>query len=150
MRLGVLCVVLAGCTHEPERVGVLGSRADVTTPPGEYPGYRVVTDCPAWLDGASGGVDIGVIGTGSMEVPDVRQIGTIGGELGTVLTHITSLRTWGGFGLGCEAGVGTRVYLGDWRDVDAVIVRVGAFLRARDLALEVGIDVSGPATSDRS
>ena len=38
---------------------------------------------------------------------------------------------------------GTNVWLSDWRDVDTVIVRVGAWLRANDYALQVGIGVEG-------
>ena len=48
-----------------------------------------------------------------------------------------------GYGVQCHTGVGTSVDLNDWRDVDLVIARIGAFLGERDLSLQVGISVSG-------
>ncbi len=134
-RAAILCIVLAGCDPAPETVGVLGSRSDVSTRAGSYSGYRVVMACPTTA------VNVGVIGTGSVAVTDVNAIAHAGEELQAQLIDIRSIWGSGGYGLVCEAGVGTSISLDDWRDVDAVIARAGAFLEARDLALQVGITV---------
>lgn len=135
MRVGMLCVALAACVQEHHGPGVLGSPADVTTPAGQYTGYRVVTACPMSF------VSIGVIGTGSVAITDNAQISQIGQQLRSQLTDVTSIWGWGGAALGCEPGVGTELDLDDWRDVDPLIVRVGAFLHEHDYALQVNLTV---------
>ena len=134
-RAGILCIALAGCLHQPEEPGVLGSRSDVTTAPGNYTGYRVVTACPTTF------ASVGVVGTGTIAVTQVAQISEVGQQLQREISDISSIWGWGGYGLVCEPGVGTEIDLDDWRDVDMVIDRVGAFLHAHDYALQVGITV---------
>ena len=142
-RVGLVSgVALCACATQPSGPGILGSPSDVTTPSGSYTGYRVVTACPT--DFAS----IGVIGTGTVAVPKVADIASIGRDLRAQLTDITSVWGAGGYGLVCEPGVGTEISLDDWRDVDTVIARVGAFLHGRDLALQVGITVESIPVAD--
>ena len=134
----VLALLLTACVAEDHGSGVVGSEADVTTPPGDYTGYRVVTECGGtWTD-------IGVIGTGTIEVTDTALISEAGNDLFFQLGDIKSIWGWGGYGLVCEPGVGTQIDLSNWRDVDAVIARTGEWLRARDYKLQVGISVGGP------
>jgi hypothetical protein len=144
MRLVAIALLLSGCIEEHHGPGVVGTRADMTTPAGDYAGYRVVTECGnTWTD-------VGVIGTGSIAVTDTAAIAAAGNELYAQLGDIKSIHSWGGYGLVCEPGIGTNVWLSNWRDVDTVIARTGEWLRARDFALQVGIGVEGPAVPTAS
>ncbi|HEX7941292.1 MAG TPA: hypothetical protein VF488_05780 [Gemmatimonadaceae bacterium] len=134
-----LAALLAGCvanSHEADVPGshVLGSPEDVHTAAGDYVGYRVVRPCSV------AGADLGVRGTGSV-VPTQAMILAAGREL---LQLVGDLRLpgGGGYGFACEPGFGTELMLGDWRDVDTAIARVGPWLAERDLALQVGILVA--------
>jgi hypothetical protein len=139
MRWMVILAVgqLAACLDTgTEGRDVLGSPDDFATPAGAYPGYEVARSCRA--DGPA----VGVIGTGTTVLADVQAIGAVGGALHDELADVPSLWGGGGYGLACLPGVGTILYLDDWRDVDEVVERSGAYLRARDLALQVGIEVA--------
>jgi hypothetical protein len=137
MRRIVLALLLSACIEEHHGPGVVGSPADMTTQPGDYVGYRVVTQCQgAWAA-------VGVTGTGTVELTATADISAAGQALHGELTDIASIWGWGGYGLACEPGVGTTVSLSNWRDVDTVIERTGAWLRANDYKLQVGIDVGG-------
>src|SRR6476659_3563175 len=119
MRLIAIALLLSACVEEHHGPGVVGSSDDVTTPPGDYAGYRVVTSCGnTWTD-------VGVIGTGSVALTDVAAISAAGQDLKTRLADLASIWGWGGYGLVCEPGVGTQVDLADLRDVDTVIERTG-------------------------
>jgi hypothetical protein len=131
-----LGLLLGACVDmDDSGSAIVGTSGDVATEPGDYVGYRVVTPCEDAY------VNIGVIGTGSVEVTDTAQISAIGSELAASLRDVTSIWGHSGYGLACEPGVGTTIYTDSWRDVDALIVRVGELLRDRDLALQVGIGV---------
>jgi hypothetical protein len=114
---------------------IVGTRGDVATEPGDYVGYRVVTPCEDSY------VNIGVIGTGSVELTETAQISAAGSELAATLRDITSIWGHSGYGLSCEPGIGTTIYTDNWRDVDALIIRIGEWVRDRDLSLQVGIGV---------
>lgn len=135
-------IVLAGCAAQPADHPVLGTRADVTTQSGQYTGYRVVTSCPTTF------ADIGVIGTGARVVMSTSEMSSLGQQLHARLTDLASVWGWGGYGLVCESGAGTTLNLDDWRDVDTIITRAGAFLGEQNVTLQVGINVEsipGPA-----
>lgn len=114
---------------------IVGTSGDMATSPGDYVGYRVVTPCE------DGYVHIGVIGTGAVAVTQNSELSAIGRELGESLRDIASIWGSAGYGLSCEPGIGTQIYTNNWRDVDGLIVRIGDFLRERDLAIQVGIGV---------
>jgi hypothetical protein len=135
MRRTLLLLALPACFESASSPGVSGSERDVRTLPGDYAGYRVVRPCPEAYR------DIGVLGLGAVVPDDNDEIAALGSELWLDLGDVQSVWGGGGVGLGCEPGVGTIVYLDDWRDVDRVIDRAGAFLVERDLAMEVGISV---------
>ena len=134
----VAALLLTGCL-EPDDPGpgVVGTRADMTTPPGDYAGYRVVTECSSHFG------DAGVIGIGSIALTQIADISAAAEDLHTRVTDLASVWGWGGYGLACESGIGTQIYLSDWRDVDTIIARTGEWLREHDYALQVVIDVSG-------
>jgi hypothetical protein len=138
MRHLALALLLTACIQEHHGPGTTGSPADVTTPPGDYAGYRVVMPC------ANPYPTIGVIGTGSVAVTDTSEISAAGQELKSRLVDVASIWGWGGNALGCESGIGTAIDLSNWREVDTVIARTGAWLVDHDYALQVSIDVSGP------
>jgi len=118
--------------HDDDGNAVIGSRADMQTPTGDYVGYRVVTACGGtWTD-------VGVIGTGTLEPADIAAAGE---ELHTRVADFASIWGWGGTSLVCEPGIGTSIDLDNWRDVDALILRIGDWLRERDYKLQVGISV---------
>lgn len=127
----VLAVALIGCMADHGGPSVRGSSRDVSTAPGTYDGFRVVQHC------AQG--TVGVIGTGATPLATVDAIAAAGQDLHARLLDLASIWEWGGYGLVCEPGVGTVIALDDWRDVDTVIARTGAWLRERDLSLQVGI-----------
>jgi hypothetical protein len=129
--------VLSACIEEHHGSGVVGTRDDMSTSSGDYTGYRVVAECPSTY------ADVGVIGTGSVALTVTDDISAAGQTLHNELADLASVWGWGGYGLVCEPGIGTNVWLSDWRDVDTVILRVGAWLRANDYALQVGIGVEG-------
>lgn len=132
-----VAMMLLACSPlgDPAGPGVAGGPSDVETRPGDYAGYRVVMPCPEGLR------DVGVVGAGSVELDEIEAIAAVGRELGLALSDVESVWGVGGYGLGCEPGVGTTVWLDDWRDVDRTIAIIGAFLARRDLSLQVGIDV---------
>jgi hypothetical protein len=130
-----MLVAWVGCLDGEAGPGVKGDPADFTTSPGEYPGYRVVRPC--W----EGVREVGVSGLGSIVLEDVAELAAAGQDLLLSLQDVDSVWGGGGYGLGCEPGVGTTVSLDDWRDVDEVVARTGAFLEQRDLSLQVGISV---------
>jgi hypothetical protein len=137
MRLIAIGLLVGGCAVEHHGSGVVGSSDDMSTPAGDYTGYRVVTQCEGtWTD-------VGVIGNGSVVLAQTAEISAAGQDLHTQLVDLASVWGWGGYGLACEPGIGTQVYLSNWRDVDTVITRVGTWLRAHDYALQVAISVSG-------
>ena len=136
MRWFPVLLVVGGCVDMEDRgPTIVGTSGDVTTEPGDYTGYRVVSPCEDSF------VNIGVIGTGSIDVPDANDISALGSELGASLRDVTSVWGSAGYGLACEPGLGTSIYTNDWRDVDMLIARIGEFLRDRDVALQVGVNV---------
>lgn len=144
--LAIALLLLAACVQEDHGTGIVGTPDDMTTLPGDYVGYRVTTPC---VNAPS--VDVGVIGTGNVAVMQTADISAAGNDLHTRLTDLASIWGWGGYGLVCDAGVGTQIYLRDWRDVDTVIARTGTWLRDHDYALQVAISVEGvpvPLASD--
>jgi hypothetical protein len=135
MRRLLLLLTVPACFEQATSPPVSGSERDVRTRPGDYAGYRVVRPCP------DGYRDLGVMGTGAVVPEDNDAISALGSDLWLELGDIASVWGGGGVGLGCEPGVGTTVYLDDWRDVDAVIARSAEFLVERDLTMEIGINV---------
>jgi hypothetical protein len=136
MRRIAFALLLAGCIEEHHGPGVVGSSDDVTTAPGEYAGYRVVMPCAT-----STWIDVGVIGTGSIELTETAAISAAGQALRERVSDLASVWGWGGYSLACESGIGTEIALSDWRDVDTVIARAGDFLREHDYKLQVAIAV---------
>jgi hypothetical protein len=143
MKVVALAALLTGCvasSHEAPvpgpREGVLGSPEDVHTAAGDYVGYRVVRPC---APESAALADLGVSGTGSVILTQA-MITAAGTE---ILKLIGDLRLpgGGGYGFACEAGFGTTLVLGDWRDVDTAIARVGPWIAERNLALQVAISV---------
>ena len=131
-----LALVVVGCVDMDDKgPAIEGTSGDVTTAPGDYVGYRVVSPCEGtW-------VNIGVTGTGTRVLSTTEEISAAGAELGASVRDFGSVWGHGGVGLSCEPGVGTSVHTSSWYDVDALIVRIGDYLRDRDLALQVGISV---------
>jgi hypothetical protein len=139
MRLlaSLVCVLALGACVDMDTRGkpIEGTSGDVVTEPGDYVGYRVVLPCEDRY------VNIGVIGTGSVALTEVTDISAAGQELAASMRDITSIHSWGGYGLACEPGVGTSLWTDNWNDVDTIIGRVGEYLRDRDYAVQVGIRV---------
>jgi hypothetical protein len=134
MKLLACALLLSACAAD-ESHNVVGTRADMTTQAGDYDGYSVLTACTdTWAD-------VGVVGTGHVELTAQKDISSAAQDLHAQLADITSV--WGGFGYGlaCTSHVGTQVALDDWHDVDTVIARTGAWLRDNDYSLQVGISV---------
>jgi hypothetical protein len=140
MRCALLALLASSaCLDVSDGNGVSGSPDDVTTMPGDHTTFRLISDCAV-----GSGADYGVIGAGSVKLSDVDDISSMGGDLYTELRTIPSVHSGGGVGLVCSSNaVGTHIELDDWRDVDTVIERTGAWLHERDLALEVAISVRG-------
>jgi len=143
MRVVALAALLTGCvasSHEPPagepRDGVLGSPDDVHTAGGDYAGYRVVRPCASET---AGFIDLGVSGTGTVVLSQDKT--TEAGYALVKLVRDLRLPGGGGYGYACEDGFGTTLMLGDWRDVDTAIARVGPWIAERNLALKVAISV---------
>jgi hypothetical protein len=135
--------LLAGCFGS-EPAPDYGSPADMTTAPGNYGAYRVVYPCPAPL-----GRTLGVIGLGAI-APTPAEFDQLRDELRHEVQDIASVWAAGGYGT-CEAEGGTSIWLSDWREVDVLISRVGGWLAANHLAIEVAIEVEPvpvPAVAD--
>jgi len=143
MRLIAIALLLSACIEEHHGPGVVGSADDVATLPGDYAGYRVVMPC-----GSSTWTDIGVIGTGSIELTQTAEVSAAGQEIGDRLSDLASVWGRGAYGLVCEPGIGTQIDLSNWRDVDTVIARVGAYMREHDYKLQVGIAVDSIPVPD--
>jgi hypothetical protein len=147
MRLAIALLaapaVLGACVdmddHGPPVVGTSG---DVQTAPGDYVGYRVVTPCDEAY------VNVGVIGTGSVTIPNVEDIAPVSGDIYTTLGDLKSVWGYSGASLVCEPGVGATISTSSWRDVDTMIARIGDYLSTHDLALQVGISVETIPVAD--
>jgi len=137
MRLPLVAVLALGACVDMDDRGstIVGTSGDVSTEPGDYVGYRVVLPCEDRY------VNIGVIGTGSVDLTEVADISAAGQELAATLRDVSSIWGYGGYGLACEPGVGTQIYTDSWQDVDALIGRIGEYLRDRDYGLQVGLSV---------
>jgi hypothetical protein len=134
----MVCILALGACVDMDTAGkpIEGTSGDVVTEPGDYLGYRVVLPCEDRY------VNIGVIGTGAVELTEVADISTVGQELALSMRgDMPSIHSWGGYGLSCEPGIGTSLTTDNWKDVDAIISRVGQYLRERDYAVQVGIRV---------
>lgn len=130
--------------------GVRGSRDDVRTKVGVYDGYQVVADC-------RGGVVFGVIGLGDEWFDGVapeqegREL-ALGGLLGSVEEGIRELDIpyVAYLEAGCRAERTVYVGVHDWHHVDAVVLRMGALLRQRNLAEEIAVAIEVPVVGDTS
>jgi hypothetical protein len=132
----VIPLVVGACVDMDDHgQTIVGTSGDVQTQPGEYVGYRVAAPCE------SRGVNLGVIGTGSVELSEQADLGALVDELGAALRDMPSIWGRSGYGISCEAGVGATLYTNDWRDVDAMIARIGDYLHDHDYAVQVGISV---------
>lgn len=140
-----LTLAVTACTFggaEPEVPWPLGTPADVRTAPGDYGDHRVVMPCQVrW------GWPVGIIGKGSV-TPTREELLVLGNELYTTASsgpYGDVVFGGGGIALPCESALTTTLMVGDWRVVDQAIADAAAWLRAHDLAIEVVIDVEGPA-----
>jgi hypothetical protein len=133
----LLSMVLVGACVDMDDRGatIAGTSGDVVTQPGQYDGYRVVTPC----DGRY--VNIGVIGTGSVELTELSDVTAVADDLAGTLRDMPSVWNRTGYGLACESGVGAVFSTNDWHDVDLMIARIGEYLHERDYAVQVGISV---------
>src|SRR5512138_1863107 len=104
MRLIAIALLLVGCIEEHDGPGVLGTPADVTTPPGDYVGYRVVMPCVNPFP------DLSVTGTGSVTLATTDDITAAGQDLKLQVNDVASIWGWGGAALACESGVGTAIW----------------------------------------
>lgn len=128
----LLPIVLVGCVNETKSPGVMGTPADVTTQPGIYVGYRVGGGCQ---DAA-----VSVVGTGSVTFDKITDLSAATSDLRAQLADLTSV--WGyGAGLVCSPGLGSELDTDDWRVVDELIARTGAWLHAHDYGFEIDISV---------
>jgi hypothetical protein len=139
---------LIGCAHAGHQVGHLdieGSRDDVKTRSGEYDGYAVTFDCRYNY------MLLSVIGRGKRWFNDAEP-GSPGRDAAVVrfkdhilppaVDDLHSVEGYG-CGLGCR-GINATLYMHDWREVDAVVQRVGALLKSLDLREEVSVGIMGP------
>ena len=134
--------VLIACAGDTDTPWPLGTPADVRTTAGAYDGYRVVMPCRTEFVSP-----VGVIGSGAV-TPTRDELLALGRELfdaAVAGAYGDVVFSGGGLAMPCEAGLTTTLAVGDWRVVDQAIVDVAAWLRAHDLAVEVRIDVEGPA-----
>ena len=137
----VVVFALSGACVDMDTGGtpIVGTSGDVMTEPGAYVGYRVVLPCEDRY------VNIGVIGTGNVELTQIEDVSAAGQELAAALGDVKSIWGYGGYGLACEPGVGTTIYTSNWQDVDGLIGRIGVYLAERDYALQVSISVDSPS-----
>jgi hypothetical protein len=117
---------VSATTNVPPQV--FGSRLDFKTPPGPKDGYSVVScsnaDC------------VGVTGAGRHAFePQLR----LRDELRGSLRDFASIHS-SGYGRKCDSG-GVYLDMFDWREVDRVVARIGAFLRQHDLSDAVAVCV---------
>ena len=136
MKLLLWSVAIAGCGMNTADGTVLGTPDDLKVAPGTYDGYRLVRPCAA-----SPSLTAGLEGIGTQAPTDEHAIASLGGELLATFSDLQSVWGGGGFGLACASGVGTDLFIDDWRDVDGVIVRAGRWLEERDLGIKVTISV---------
>lgn len=133
--------------HAPAPAGrpMLGSRADLHTPLGDYDGFR--------LEGSCRLADcFGIEGLGARVYPGTEDAHGLAGfehfrdEILTALSGVRSLES-SGFGVGCIRS-GLILEMRDWRELDDAIARIGAFLRERALHEEVTICAWSTTTVD--
>jgi hypothetical protein len=115
--------------------GVGGNSSDLTVRSGMYPGYQVIYPCPL------GQNVVGVRGLGSKKVTGTADTVRVGQALLTSFKDVPSTYGGGGEGVECEPGLGTELYVDDWRDMNQVIERTGQSLAQQDLDLQVAVFV---------
>jgi hypothetical protein len=144
-----VAVLAAGCASRPARSpapdrtsGVTGSRADLTTAPGEADGYAV-----EWCSGED---CVGVSGRGRQSFAASHALDAGGDnrdpffrfrdELLRALAGVSSIHT-SGFARKCGSGR-LFVEMFDWRQTDAAVAAAAHFLRTGYLSDAVAICVS--------
>lgn len=140
--LPVFVLAFAACSGDRLPSDVNGSPSDLRTAPGTYVGYRVSYPC------SESSVHVGVEGIGANPVTTIGDVSRVGAGILAALADVPSVWGGGGYGVQCHVGTGTSVDLDDWRDVDGVVARIGAYLAERDLSLQVGISVSAVPVAD--
>src|SRR5690606_3888720 len=90
--LAVLVLAAGGVDMDDNSSGSVGTSGDVETSPGDYAGYRVVAPCEDSF------VNIGVIGTGSIEPTATDAISAAGQDLAATLRDVSSIWGYGGYG----------------------------------------------------
>jgi hypothetical protein len=142
----ILAVLLPACGGKTKDAGeaVVGSPQDVHAALGDQDGFALVNDC------SFPHTNFGVIGRGGGWFEGVEP-GAMGRaqalERAANLTFAPALRdlpsVFGvGWGSACR-GTGIFVLTNAWPDVDAIVARVGALLKAGDLREEVAVTVEG-------
>jgi hypothetical protein len=143
MRWLLVLVLLGGCGRDPNDTSgsVVGTRADMLTPLGDANGFSVTDKC----DYAS----VGVIGRGKLYFDNTQPLDELRGRAidrfaTAIYDEVKALDgVWGvGYGVACTGG-GASINTNNWRTIDAVIVKIGDYLRKSDLREQVGIWVSG-------
>ncbi len=127
--------------------GVLGSPADVRTRPGTFNGYWVGFGCsqPSFSARWQGFSTVIVLGKGARAFPGddafARLAGAVRGAARAPSVFATS-----GWDPCYTAGQAIRLSVNDYRDVDAMIHRIGAWLARQDYGGEVQLDMAPKPT----
>lgn len=140
-----IVLMIAACSNaqdaQDHRGEIAGTPSDVKTAAGSYDGFSVTRPCSE-----SAVADVGVRGLGRTTVTDRAEMYALAGELERSMPDVTSIYL-SSTGLQCDGDYGASISLTDWREVDEVIRRTGAFLRDRDLALSVSVNVESMAVA---
>jgi hypothetical protein len=127
------------CAPEAARPGTLfGSPFDVHTPPGIYDGYEVYLGCPGkWWDRQA----VVIRGTGTKPIVwGQREVEWAFWRLADEAREVACVesihdRCYAGTCRTDEGGITLQLH--DWRDVDVILRRLGAWLRDRSLRGEI-------------
>lgn len=140
----VACSINGG---EHDGSGVVGSALDAHVGAGNYDGYRVIRPCPTRV---TAGAPLALKGVGPTKLTTIDEVQAWSSRrLSPLLSEGTSVNGVGGVSLGCEDGIGAWVVLSDWREVDALVARIGAFIREDGVDAQVSIEVQGPMVATR-
>lgn len=138
-------LLATGCrTTQPAAVEFLpfGSRSDVASAIGEYPGYTLAVDCG---DTTRGRGNLTIVGQEARQPADSAEIKQLKDEIVFPATRDIDFAVGVGYGRVC-GGDGIVVTLSSWKVVDKTLARLGLLVGSLSARVNIELRVVPPGS----